>query len=47
VHEPYTIANHLLHLTATIGVSVYPEDGSNPESLIQCADTAMYHAKEK
>jgi len=47
VLEPYTIANHLLHLTASIGVSIYPEDGSNPESLIQCADTAMYHAKER
>jgi diguanylate cyclase (GGDEF)-like protein/PAS domain S-box-containing protein len=47
VLEPYTIANHLLHLTASIGVSVYPEDGADPESLIQCADAAMYHAKEK
>jgi diguanylate cyclase (GGDEF)-like protein/PAS domain S-box-containing protein len=47
VLEPYTIANHFLHLTASIGVSVYPEDGADPETLIQCADTAMYHAKEK
>jgi diguanylate cyclase (GGDEF)-like protein/PAS domain S-box-containing protein len=47
VLEPYTIAHHLLHLTASIGVSVYPEDGADPESLIQCADTALYHAKEK
>jgi len=47
VLEPYAIANHLLQLTASIGVSVYPEDGADPESLIQCADTAMYHAKEK
>jgi diguanylate cyclase (GGDEF)-like protein/PAS domain S-box-containing protein len=47
VLEPYTIANHLLHLTASIGVSLYPEDGADPESLIQCADTAMYHAKER
>jgi diguanylate cyclase (GGDEF)-like protein/PAS domain S-box-containing protein len=47
VLQPYTIANHLLHLTASIGISVYPEDGADPESLIQRADTAMYHAKEK
>ena len=46
VLEPYTIASHLLHLTVSIGVSVYPEDGADPESLIQRADTAMYHAKE-
>jgi diguanylate cyclase (GGDEF)-like protein/PAS domain S-box-containing protein len=47
VLEPYTIENNLLHLTASIGVSVYPDDGSDPESLIQGADTAMYHAKER
>jgi diguanylate cyclase (GGDEF)-like protein/PAS domain S-box-containing protein len=47
VLEPYTIANHLLHLTGSIGISVYPEDGADPESLIQSADTAVYHAKEK
>jgi diguanylate cyclase (GGDEF)-like protein/PAS domain S-box-containing protein len=47
VLEPYTIANHFLHLTTSIGASVYPEDGADPETLIQCADTAMYHAKEK
>ncbi len=47
VLKPYTIANHLLHLTTSIGASVYPEDGADPETLIQCADTAMYHAKEK
>jgi diguanylate cyclase (GGDEF)-like protein/PAS domain S-box-containing protein len=47
VLEPYTIVNHLLQLTASIGVSVYPEDGTDPESLIQCADTAMHYAKEK
>jgi len=46
VLEPYTIESHLLHLTVSIGVSIYPEDGADPESLIQCADTAMYHAKE-
>lgn len=47
VLEPYTIEGHHLQLTASIGVSVYPEDGANAESLIQGADVAMYHAKEK
>jgi diguanylate cyclase (GGDEF)-like protein/PAS domain S-box-containing protein len=47
VLEPYTIANHLLHLTTSIGISVYPEDGVDPETLIQRADTAMSHAKEQ
>jgi diguanylate cyclase (GGDEF)-like protein/PAS domain S-box-containing protein len=47
VLEPYTIASHLLQLTASIGVSVYPEDGADPETLVRCADIAMHHAKEK
>src|SRR5665213_1801739 len=44
---PYTIDSHYLHLTASIGVSVYPNDGEDAKALIQYADIAMYHAKEK
>ena len=44
---PYTIDSHYLHLTASIGVSVYPNDGEDATALIQYADIAMYHAKEK
>jgi diguanylate cyclase (GGDEF)-like protein/PAS domain S-box-containing protein len=47
VLEPYTVANHLLHLTTSVGVSIYPDDGADAETLIQRADTAMHHAKEK
>jgi diguanylate cyclase (GGDEF)-like protein/PAS domain S-box-containing protein len=47
VMQPYTIEGHFLHLTASIGVSVYPNDGQDAKALIQYADTAMYHAKEK
>lgn len=43
--QPYTIAGHELMLTASIGVSVYPEHGRDPASLIEHADTAMYLAK--
>jgi len=45
--EPYTIAQHLLHLTTSIGVSLYPEDGADAQTLIHCADAAMAHAKKK
>jgi diguanylate cyclase (GGDEF)-like protein len=39
------IAGHEIHVTASVGVSIYPEDGHDGEVLIRNADTAMYHAK--
>ena len=39
-------ASRNLHVTTSIGVSVYPEDGPDAETLIKNADTAMYQAKE-
>jgi diguanylate cyclase (GGDEF)-like protein/PAS domain S-box-containing protein len=45
VAEPHSIDGHYLHVTASIGVSVYPEDGLDAETLIKNADTAMYQAK--
>jgi EAL domain-containing protein (putative c-di-GMP-specific phosphodiesterase class I) len=35
-----------LHVTTSIGVSIYPEDGQDADALIKNADTAMYQAKE-
>jgi diguanylate cyclase (GGDEF)-like protein len=46
VAEAHSIDHHDLHLTASIGVSVYPDDGLDAETLIKNADTAMYQAKE-
>jgi diguanylate cyclase (GGDEF)-like protein/PAS domain S-box-containing protein len=46
VAEPHSIEHHDMHVTTSIGVSVYPDDGSNAENLIKNADTAMYQAKE-
>lgn len=43
---PHDVAHHDLHVTASIGVSIYPDDGRDAETLIKCADTAMYHAKD-
>jgi diguanylate cyclase (GGDEF)-like protein/PAS domain S-box-containing protein len=42
----HPIERHDLHVTASIGVSVYPDDGLDAETLIKNADTAMYQAKE-
>jgi diguanylate cyclase (GGDEF)-like protein/PAS domain S-box-containing protein len=46
VTEAHTIDHHDLHVTASIGVSVFPDDGKDAETLIKNADTAMYQAKE-
>jgi diguanylate cyclase (GGDEF)-like protein/PAS domain S-box-containing protein len=43
---PHHIAHHTLHLTASVGISVYPGDGEDVAALIGAADAAMYHAKE-
>jgi diguanylate cyclase (GGDEF)-like protein/PAS domain S-box-containing protein len=44
---PHSVGGQDLHIDGSIGISVYPEDGGNAETLIKNADTAMYHAKEK
>jgi diguanylate cyclase (GGDEF)-like protein/PAS domain S-box-containing protein len=46
VSEAHTIGQHDLHVTTSIGVSVFPDDGEDAETLIKNADTAMYQAKE-
>ncbi len=47
VAEAHPIDSHDLHVTTSIGVSVFPDDGRNAEVLIKNADTAMYQAKEQ
>ena len=44
---PYSVSGSELHITTSIGISVYPDDGLDAEALIKNADTAMYHAKAK
>jgi diguanylate cyclase (GGDEF)-like protein/PAS domain S-box-containing protein len=46
VAQPHSIDQHDLHVTTSIGVSVYPDDGRDADTLIKNADTAMYQAKE-
>ncbi len=45
--EPHYIDDQELHITTSLGISIYPDDGLDAEALIKNADTAMYHAKAK
>jgi EAL domain-containing protein (putative c-di-GMP-specific phosphodiesterase class I) len=47
VAEPLTIGEQELHVTASIGISTYPADGSDLHALQKHADIAMYRAKEQ
>jgi diguanylate cyclase (GGDEF)-like protein len=44
--QAHPIEGHELHITSSIGISVYPDDGLDAETLLKNADTAMYQAKE-
>ncbi|MCL5800961.1 MAG: EAL domain-containing protein [Gammaproteobacteria bacterium] len=43
---PFTVDGRELHVSASIGITMYPLDEGDVEGLIRNADTAMYHAKE-
>ncbi|MFT5893753.1 MAG: diguanylate cyclase (GGDEF)-like protein [bacterium] len=46
VGMPYKVGNNTVSVTSTIGISIYPADGDDFESMMKSADVAMYYAKE-
>lgn len=46
MREPFVIDAHQYHLGTSIGISVFPHDGNDGPTLLRCADSAMYLAKE-
>ncbi len=44
--EPMSCSGHDLHVTTSIGISIFPFDGADPETLVKHADISMYRAKE-
>ena len=45
--RPLTLAGHEVFVTASIGIALYPLDGTDTENLLKNADVAMYHAKNQ
>ena len=43
---PYQLCAHELYIGVSMGISVYPVDGTDAATLVKNADTAMYHAKQ-
>jgi diguanylate cyclase (GGDEF)-like protein/PAS domain S-box-containing protein len=45
--RPFRLDSHETYVSASIGITLFPADGDNPEALVMNADTAMYRAKEQ
>ncbi|HVK95193.1 MAG TPA: EAL domain-containing protein [Noviherbaspirillum sp.] len=45
ITTPFSIEGHEIHLTASIGISICPEDGEDSETMVKHAEAAMYQAK--
>ncbi|WP_232698816.1 sensor domain-containing protein [Brevibacillus daliensis] len=46
IEQPCIIKGHEIHITTYLGVSLYPDDGEDVQTLLRHADTAMFHARE-
>ncbi len=46
LEQPFHIAGHQFYITASVGISLYPQDGANAQTLLRNADSAMYRSKE-
>ena len=44
--ETFVLESHQVQISASVGISVYPDDGQTMEDLIRNADAAMYHSKK-
>jgi diguanylate cyclase (GGDEF)-like protein/PAS domain S-box-containing protein len=47
ISQPFEIGAHDIHITASIGITIYPIDTEDPDDLLKYADIAMYQVKDK
>ena len=44
---PFAVDGHELHVSGSVGISIFPDDGADVEALMRAADASMYYAKQK
>ena len=47
ISEPFSLEEQILSVSGSIGISIFPQDGETPDTLIRNADAAMYLAKDR
>ena len=45
IREPFTVESREVQVSCSAGVAVYPQDATDPDDLLRCAEVAMHHAK--
>jgi len=46
-YAPFNVQDHELHVTTSVGISLFPSDGADPQTLLRNGDTALYRAKDE
>ena len=46
LNQSFVLAGHMLEISGSIGIAIYPEHGKTEKLLVKSADIAMYHAKK-